>query len=51
MFRWMKGYRSYLAAVAIAAVSVAQAFGYPIPEWVIGVLGAAGLGSLRAAVK
>lgn len=51
MFKWLNGYRTYLSAAAIAAVAVAQAFGYPIPEWVLGVLGAAGLGSLRAAVK
>ena len=51
MLGWMKGYRTYLSAAAIAAVALANAFGYYVPEWVIGVLGAAGLGSLRAAVK
>jgi hypothetical protein len=49
MFGWLNGYRTYAAAAAMAAVAVAQAFGYPIPEWVYGVLGAAGLGGLRAA--
>ena len=51
MLGWLKGYRTYLSAAAIAAVAVAQALGYAVPEWVIGVLGAVGLGSLRAAVK
>jgi hypothetical protein len=49
MFKWMAGYRTYAAVAAMAAVAVAQAFGYPIPEWVYAVLGAAGLGGLRAA--
>ena len=49
MFRWFKGYRTYLAAAAIAAMAGAQALGYSIPEWAFAVLGAAGLGALRAA--
>ena len=51
MFKMFKGYRTYLSAAAIAAVAVANAFGFQIPEWVIPMLGAMGLGSLRAAVK
>ena len=51
MFGWLKGYRTYLSAAAIGAVATAQALGYPVPEWVFLVFGAAGLGSLRAAVK
>ena len=49
MLGWLKGYRTYLAAAAIAVMAGAQALGYPIPEWVFGILGAAGLGALRAA--
>ena len=51
MFDRLKGYRTYLSAAAIAAMAVANAFGYPIPDWVVMAFGAAGLGSLRAAVK
>lgn len=51
MFGWLNGYRTYIAAAAMAAMAAAQAFGYPIPEWVYAVLAAGGLGGLRAAVK
>jgi hypothetical protein len=50
MFGWFVGYRTYLIAAAAAAMAAAQALGYPIPEWAYAILGAAGLGTLRAAV-
>ena len=49
MFKWLKGYRTYLSAAAIAAVAVANAFGFPVPAWVLPLLGAGGLAALRAA--
>lgn len=49
MFKWLSGYRSYLTAAAIAAAAAAQALGYPVPDWVFGILGAGGLAALRAA--
>ena len=49
MFGWLKGYRTYASAAAVAAMAFAQAMGYPVPEWAYALLGAAGLGALRAA--
>ena len=49
MFKWMEGYRSYAVAVVAAAMAAANALGYPVPEWVLILLGGAGLGALRAA--
>jgi hypothetical protein len=49
MFKWMTGYRSYAIAAAAAAIAAANALGYPVPEWVLILLGAGGLGALRAA--
>jgi hypothetical protein len=51
MFGWLAGYRTYISAALIAAVAFANAMGYPVPEWVLPMLGAAGLAGLRAATK
>lgn len=47
----MKGWKTYLAAAAMAAMAFAQAMGYPVPEWVYAVLAAGGFAGLRAADK
>lgn len=46
----LAGKKTYLTAALIAAGAVANALGYPIPEYVWAILAAFGLGSVRAAV-
>lgn len=50
MLNFLKGKKTYLVALAAAAAAAAAALGHPVPEWVWPLLGAAGLGSVRAAV-
>lgn len=45
------GYRTYMVAAAMFGVGGAMMFGVQIPEEVWMMLGAIGLGSLRAAVE
>lgn len=47
---WLIGKKTYLTAIAIGVLAAAQALGYPVPEWVYAILGALGLGTLRAGV-
>ena len=47
---WLAGKKTYLTALAIGVLAAAQALGYPVPEWVYGILGALGLGTLRPGV-
>lgn len=51
MFGWLKGYRTYIVAVALVGVQVARAFGIPIPIEVDIALGGTGLATLRSAEK
>ena len=44
------GKKTYIVALVAGISAVATALGYPIPEWVWPLLGALGLGSVRAAV-
>lgn len=44
------GKKTYITAALIAAGAIAQALGYVVPEYVWALLGALGLGSVRAAV-
>ena len=39
--------KPYIVAVIAAAVAGAQGMGYPTPDWVWGMLGAAGLGAVH----
>ena len=48
---FLDGKKTYITALVAAGLAVAQALGYPIPEWVYALLGAAGLASLRVAVS
>lgn len=50
MLSFFKGKKTYLAAGLAGVAAVAQALGHPVPEYVFILLGAAGLGSVRAAV-
>ena len=47
---FLSGKKTYIVAIVAGALTVAQALGYPIPDWVWGILGAAGLGSLRSSI-
>lgn len=43
--------RPYLVAIAIAGVAAANYFGYPIPNWIVMLLGAGGLISVHSMAK
>ncbi len=45
------GYRTYVVAAVMFMLGAANMMGYPIPEEVWMMLGAVGLGTLRAAVE
>lgn len=54
---WLKGKKSYIVAVLTGLVSVYSGFAAanpgqfpPIPEYVWGILGALGLGAIRASI-
>jgi len=47
----LNGKKTYIIATAAAALAFAQAMGWAIPEWTYVILGALGLGTLRAAVN
>lgn len=47
---FLKGKKTYIVAAVAAGVAVAQVLGYPIPEWVLTALGAAGLYGVRKAL-
>jgi hypothetical protein len=46
----LAGKKTYIVALVAAAVAFAQSLGYPIPDFVYGILGALGLVTVRAAV-
>lgn len=50
MLSKLRGKKTYIVAVLSAAAAAAAALGYPIPEYVWPLLGAAGLGAVRSAV-
>lgn len=50
MVSFLDGKKTYIAAAIAAALAGAQALGVEIPQWVYAILGAFGIGSLRAAV-
>ncbi len=47
----LNGKKTYIIATAAATLAFAQAMGWAIPEWTYVILGALGLGTLRAAVN
>ena len=50
LFKWLQGKKTYLVVVLTFVVGGMLASGVQIPEWVWALLGAAGLGGLRAGV-
>jgi len=48
---WLKGRKTYIAAIAAFVLGGLAAIGYPAPEWVYVVLAALGLGALRAGLQ
>lgn len=51
LFKWLQGKKTYLVVAVTFVVGGLLACGVRIPEWVWALLGAAGLGSLRAGVE
>jgi hypothetical protein len=49
--KFLSGKKTYIVAVYVAGLAVAQFLGYEIPEYVYALAGAAGLGTLRVAVS
>lgn len=48
---FLKGKKTYIVAIVTVGLGVAQAFGLPIAPWVYPLMGAFGLGTLRAGVN
>lgn len=48
--KWLEGKKTYIVAVIGALLAVAAAFGIVIPEWVLMLLGALGLTTVRAGI-
>jgi hypothetical protein len=49
-FDFLEGKKTYLTAIVTAIIAGVQALGVEIPQWIYAILGALGLGALRAAV-
>jgi hypothetical protein len=47
---WLKGKKTYVIAIATFVIGGLSALGYTVPEYVYVLLGAIGLGTLRAGV-
>ena len=50
LLNWLQGKKTYIVAAITFTVGGLGALGVTIPEWAWALLGAAGLGTLRAAV-
>lgn len=48
---FLDGKKTYIIAAVAAATALSQALGYPIPDWVYTLEGAAGLGAVRVAIS
>lgn len=51
IIKFLEGKRTYLIAILAGVLGLIQSFGVVIPEYIYVILGALGLGTLRAAVK
>lgn len=51
LIAWLKGKKSYIVAIVTAVCAGLSAIGVVIPEWVYLLLGALGIGAVRAAIK
>ena len=47
--KFLEGKKTYITATAVAVLAVANLFGYSVAPWMWKLLGAIGLGSIRAA--
>ena len=47
---WLAGKKTYIIAVIVAGLAVANYYGVAIPEYVWLILNAAGLGAIRASM-
>jgi len=50
MTNFLDGKKTYLVALVVAGLAVAQVFGIVVPEYIYTLLAASGLGALRVAV-
>ena len=48
---WLNGKKTYITAALIGVCAALQAYGIVIPEYVFVLLGAMGLGAVRAGIK
>lgn len=51
MLDFMRGKKTYLVAAVAAASAAAEALGHPVPQWLWPLLGAAGLTTVRSAIR
>lgn len=51
VIEFLSGKKTYIVALVAAAMAFCQAMGWAIPDYVYAILGAVGLGTLRAAVN
>ena len=51
IFEYLNGKKTYIVALLVGVGAVLVQLGIVIPEWVWGILGAAGLASVRAAIS
>jgi type IV secretory pathway VirB2 component (pilin) len=47
---FFRGKKTYIIALVVAAVGISSSLGHPMPDWVLQVLAALGLITLRAGV-
>ena len=50
LLEWLEGKKTYITMAALFIIGGLQANGVDVPDWTYAILGAIGLGSLRAAV-
>lgn len=50
IINFLSGKKTYIVALVTAVLAGVSALGYPIPEYVYAILGALGLGTLRAGI-
>jgi hypothetical protein len=51
LLTWLAGKKTYLVALVAAGLAFCASMGIVVPEWVMQLLAALGLASLRAGIK
>jgi hypothetical protein len=51
LIKWLNGKKTYLIAIVAAGMAFCASMGIVIPEWVMQLLAALGLATVRAAIK